>query len=206
METSKIILIGGAPAIGKTFLTKKLSRLLNIPYTSTDEIRDKLRKKITDPTIHPELFMFERSDLPYIAKYLNNTPANEIFNDINKENEIVWKSVLNFISEGGLGTSYIIEGMAITPKNVHDLIKTNDKIKPLFLIETNPNRIREIIYTRGLWDSAYKYPDNLKEKELDWVLLFNNWIESECNKYNFPVITTEKIADNIQPVKDIVLS
>lgn len=40
-----------------------------------------------------------------------------------------------------------------------------------------------------LWDDAEKYPDDVKEKEVEWVIEFNNFIKRESKKYRLPVIS-----------------
>ncbi len=205
MDNRKIILLGGAPTTGKTHLAKRLGKDLKIPWISTDTIRDQLRKTITDRVSFKHLFNFENRDLAYMTSYLNTSTPQEVVDDINMENEEVWKGVMDFINEGSLGDKYIIEGMAVTPEKVASLIQTNSNIKPLFIIENNSNRIRDVIYTRGLWDAAYKYPDRLKEKELSWVVLFNSWIESECKKYNLPYIEINTAnEDYITKAKELI--
>ena len=182
-----VILIGGAPTIGKTYLAKKIGKDLGLPWISTDTIRDQMRKTIEDRSKYPHLFNFERRDLPYMTSYLTSFSAKEIMDDANAENNEVWNGVLDFINDGSFGKKYIIEGIAILPEKVNELMKKIENVKPVFLIDDNKNRIRDVIYTRGLWDAAFKYPDRLKEKEVEWVVLFNEWIKSECKKYNFPV-------------------
>jgi 2-phosphoglycerate kinase len=43
MEKRQIILIGGAPTVGKTSIAKLLSKHLGIPWISTDMIREIMR-------------------------------------------------------------------------------------------------------------------------------------------------------------------
>ena len=72
-------------------------------------------------------------------------------------------------------------------------------------LDHDSDRLRDVIYTRGLWDAAFKYSDSVKEKELKWVVLFNNLIEQECNKYGLPIV--EMTADSneyIEKVKSLI--
>ena len=45
---NKVILIGGAPTVGKSYLGRKLAEELKLPWISTDTIREMMRKLITD--------------------------------------------------------------------------------------------------------------------------------------------------------------
>ncbi len=40
----RIILIGGAPTVGKTFIAKELSKKLFLPWISTDTIRSLMQE------------------------------------------------------------------------------------------------------------------------------------------------------------------
>ena len=198
----KIILIGGAPTVGKTYLAKKLGKELRLPWISTDTIREQMRKTITRQEDAPHLFNFQVADP---VEYLNAHTPEEIIKHINLENTHVWKGVTEFIEEGSFGDSYIIEGMAILPEQVAKLKKYNNHLKPIFLIDHDADRLRDVIYTRGLWDAAYKYSDSVKEKELAWVVKFNAWIEDECKKYKLS--TVEMTADSdkyIEQVKNLI--
>lgn len=203
--THRIILIGGAPTVGKTYLAKKLGKEFKIPWISTDTIRDQLRETVENKGDFPNLFNFERRELLNMIKYLKESSPEKIVDDTNLENSEVWRGVVEFINEGSLGNSYIIEGMALTPKEVYELSQINKNIKPIFLLEHNTARLRDVIYTRGLWDAAFKYPDTVKEKEYEWVKLFNSWIESECLKYQLPIIEVNLESSNyISSAKELI--
>jgi len=82
---------------------------------------------------------------------------------------------------------------------------TNKKnIKILFLVDEDKNRIRKTIFTRGLWDEANKYPHDVKEKEVEWVIEFNNFIKKEAKKYGFPVVSVGNRKDYIKKIKKLL--
>jgi len=60
--------------------------------------------------------------------------------------------------------------------------KIKKDIKAIFLIDEDKDRVRNIIFTRGLWDEPNKYPDSVKEKEVEWVFAFNSYIKEEAKK------------------------
>lgn len=100
------------------------------------------------------------------------------------ENIEVWKGVSAFIETDYVWKNFIVEGVAILPKLVKQLNHAED-IYPLFLIDNDENSIRQGIYTRGLWGNANTYSDSVKEKEVEWVMLFNNYIMEECKKCGY---------------------
>lgn len=185
-----IILIGGTPCSGKTELAKSLSKKLGIPWISTDVIRS-FMKTLVRREDYPDLF-----DLEGITaeEYLITHTAQEVVEEQNRESEDVWKGVSKFISvvtEWSGWESYLIEGVAVLPHHVFELTKTKRNTKVLFLIDKNEERLRKVIYTRGLWDDANKYPDSVKEKEVAWCLKFNEWLEQEVRRYNLPLLVLE---------------
>ncbi|MBL7142330.1 MAG: hypothetical protein ISS83_01510 [Candidatus Pacebacteria bacterium] len=184
----KIILIGGAPRTGKTFLAKELSKKLGIPWISTDTIREFMRE-VADKKKYPNLFHFlERKPEIYLPSH---TPE-QIVKDQNKESVDVWKGVKSFIKSDYNWESYIIEGVAILPNLVSKDFSRNKSIKAIFVLNDNKKELENRIFKFGLWDDAGKYPDRLKPKELEWVIQFNLWLKGESKKYKYPAIEIEK--------------
>jgi len=160
----KIILIGGSPAIGKSDLAMRLSKELNIPWISTDTIREFL-KKLVSRKEYPDLFYFvKQKPEEYLSEH---TPA-EIVQDQNKESKDVWRGVMNFIEtiESTWEGVYIVEGVAVLPELVYENYKNDKSVKTIFLVDDNEERIRKAIFTRGLWGDADEYSDNVKKKEI----------------------------------------
>jgi len=185
----EIILIGGAPTLGKTYVAKRLSKKLNLPWISTDGIRAMLREVVNKKDFP---FLFENIPCLPAEKYLAKYSAKDIVANQNRESIDVWKGVKAFIDTDCNWGSFIVEGIAILPEFVRECFKGNKNIKPLFLLNDNEEQIREIVYTRGLYDEANTYSDDVKEKEVEWALMFNAWIEKETKKYGLPVYKIKK--------------
>lgn len=183
----KILLIGGAPTVGKSHIARKLAEEFNLPWISTDSIREQMRKIVTKSD-YPNLFDFVESSDQDAVDYLSNHSAKEIIEDQNRESIDVWKGVKAIIETDYVWNSFIVEGIAVLPSFVASF-KVEDKIiKPVFLISSNEERIREVIFKRGLWDDADKYPDSVKEKEVEWTVAFCNWIKEECAEHDLSVV------------------
>ncbi len=194
---NKIILIGGAPTIGKTYLANKLSRDIKLPWISTDIIRG-LMQKVVRKEDYPALFYPPMS----IAKeYLEKHTPKEIMNDQNKESIVVWRGVQGILDDGYPWESYIVEGVAILPGFVYKAMDKSKCILPIFLYEDREDRIREVIFKRGLWDDADKYSDKLKEKEVSWVALFNKFIKRETSKYGLPIVRYRDDGSHFKEIK-----
>jgi len=183
----KVILIGGAPTTGKSFLASKISEEMKIPWFSTDLTRRIMRKTVRKED-YPGLFKFVGLSA---EDYLSSHTPSQVVDDQNKESYEVWKGVKALIEVDWMWDSFIIEGVGILPELIHRDFPNNKFIKPIFLLNKSKKRIREIVFERGLWADANKYPDKLKEKEVEWVVCFNEWLEKELKKYKYPIVEFE---------------
>lgn len=180
-----IILIGGAPTAGKSFVTRKLSEELSMPWISTDAIREVMRQ-IVRKKDYPELFYYSNHHTT-AEKYLTKHTPDQIVMHQNKESVEVWKGIRALIDTDYNWKSFIVEGIAILPNLVARFYKKDKMIKPIFLVNSDREWIRKVVFTRGLWDDAWKYPDSVKEKEVEWALKLNAWIKKEAKKYKYPI-------------------
>lgn len=180
----QIILIGGAPTIGKSFLAKKLSEKMKIPWISTDTIRKFMREVVREKD-YSNLFYFTKKTA---KNYLTSHTPEQIVKDQNNESIDVWKGVKSFISSDYNWQFYIIEGVAVLPRFISEDLSDNKSIRSIFLLNNNEERIKKIIFKRGLWSNSNKYPDNLKSIEVKWVIKFNAWLKKELKKYKYPLI------------------
>ncbi|HII16023.1 MAG TPA: hypothetical protein HA362_06955 [Nanoarchaeota archaeon] len=199
----QIILIGGSPTAGKSYTARKLAEQLKLPWISTDTIRDQMRR-IVRKEDYPELFHHPKVTSEVAVEFLTGNTAEEIVKHQNKESIDVWKGVKAIIETDYVWESFIIEGVAILPHFVADLSKKNKHVKPIFLINEDTARIRKTIFTRGLWDDADKYPDKVKEKEVEWVIAFNNYIKNEARKYKLPVVSIGNHKHYLKEVKRLI--
>lgn len=199
----KIILIGGAPAIGKSFIARKLSEELRLPWISTDTVREQMRRVVRKED-YPILFRHDQATAEMAVEFLTENTPEEIVKHQNDESAEVWKGIRALIETDYVWKSFIVEGVAVLPHLVADLKIPNKNIQPLFLLDEDEERIRETVFTRGLWDDADKYPDSVKEKEIAWVLAFGKFIKAEAEKYGFPCVTVQNRESCFKEVKKLV--
>lgn len=200
---SKIILIGGSPTAGKSYTARKLAEEFKLPWIPTDTIRSQMRAVVRKED-YPTLFDHAAYGADVAVEYLTHKTAEEIVAHQNKESEDVWKGVVGIINGAYDWDNFIIEGIAILPKLIAaEKWGAEKDIKPVFLIDENMERVRNSIFTRGLWDDPEKYPDEVKEKEVKWVFAFSAYIKREAEKYGFPVISVDR-SSYIEEVKKAV--
>ena len=201
---NKIILIGGSPTAGKSYTARKLAEQLKLPWISTDTIREQM-KELVRKEDYPALFLH----LKFLVKggaveFLTHKTPKEIVDHQNKESIDVWKGVKALIETDYVWNKFIVEGTAILPHLVSNLVKKNKNVKAIFLVDENMARIRKTIFTRGLWGEASEYPDSVKEKEVVWVSAFNDYIKMEAKRYNLPVVSIGNRKDYLKEVKRLI--
>ncbi len=185
---NKIILIGGSPTAGKSYTARKLSEELKLPWISTDTIREQMRS-IVRKEDYPNLFHHADARADVAVEFLTHNTAQEIVKHQNTESADVWKCVAGLINGDYSWEDFIIEGVAILPEFVATQNWEIEKeIKTIFLVDEDRERVRNTIFNCGLWDNADKYPDSVKEKEVEWVFAFNDYIKEEARKHNMPVV------------------
>lgn len=171
---SKIILIGGPQATGKTTLAKELSVRLNIPWISTDQIRT-----ICGITSKSKVDLQE-----------------EI-----KNNEEIWKGVERIIRNPHPWEGVIIEGVAILP---HLVVSLNINVSTIFIIDTNEERIAKTIYERSLLPWINTKTEEEQKRKVSYILEFNNFIKSETQKYTLPLLEVSKSNQDIENILKLI--
>jgi 2-phosphoglycerate kinase len=184
----KIILIGGAPATGKTTLAKKLSKKYNCPWISTDFIRSWM-KNIISKKDFPNLFHFSNITA---EEYYKKHTINETIKLEKLRDKEVFKGIKTFIEKNHNWDLFIIEGISIHPEFISKLKSKNYKIYPIFFIENNEERIKNILYTRGLWGDAKTYEDWVKNIEQKYLLKTNSHYLKNCKKLKLPYFEIDK--------------
>ncbi|MEK7175666.1 MAG: hypothetical protein AAB693_02610 [Patescibacteria group bacterium] len=195
--TRKIILIGGAPTTGKSTMANLVAKHFNIPWISTDQIREIMRL-VASRDKYPKLF----STGKYTAEeFLTKFSAKQIVTMEFEQSEEVWPGIRKFIKQNYTWKDgFVIEGVNILPHLIAKDFANDKDLKFIFLINEDAKKIRNAIFTRGLWGDANTYPDSIKEKEIEWVLSFGHKLKLEIEKYKYPCVEVKKNNDDLQLV------
>ncbi len=54
-------------------------------------------------------------------------------------------------------------------------------------VDNDKQRIKDRISSRGLWGPIDSYSNSLIPKEVEWVVLYNNWFHEQAEKYKIKV-------------------
>ncbi len=197
----KIILIGGMPTAGKTTIAKELSSSLNIPWISTDLIR-KIMLSVVNLDEKSKIMPWDG----YSAEeYLTKFSASQIAQNEYESGIATWPGVEAMFHKNWVWLEgFIVEGVGILPKLAAIEQSRNTYIKSIFISDRNIDRTRETIFSRGLFGNPNDYSDLLKEKEVEWVRLFDEIIRDEAKQFDFPVIDVDKSESDIQKVTEVL--
>lgn len=128
-------LIGGAPRSGKTTLSKKLSKELNIPWVSTDSLELIAMKYTADEDfscVFPKSIIRKKTEKSNDRMYTEFS-IDQIVESYVQQGKGLWPGLISFIEgEHGYGHDYILEGYHILPELVAEL-KKNFPVKEIFL-------------------------------------------------------------------------
>jgi 2-phosphoglycerate kinase len=189
-----IYLIGGSPRSGKTILSKKLAKALDIPHLSTDYLRLIVMPYFKGEDKN-ENFPFEKMfDLAGIDKFFNDYSGQEMLEADIREAKTLWPGIKSFIDHLLLcKTDYIIEGVHFLP-NLVSQFKDDKNFKIILLAKTDSDKIFSGLLQNkngGDWIA-----DNIKD---DKTLLsaakslseYGKYFVEESKKYGFTCINTE---------------
>jgi 2-phosphoglycerate kinase len=202
MKDKQIILIGGAPTTGKSTIAQALSRKLDLPYISTDQIRVMLQA-VANPVKYPGLFNTADYDA---ERFLTELTAEQIADMEFEQGEETWIGVKALVSDCDYEwrSGCVIEGVGILPKMVAQDFANDHRVRAIFLVDHDLSRMRDTIFARGLWDEPEAYGDHLKEKEVEWAALYGKRLEAEAKKYGYPWIEVHKDADDLRHVVSVI--
>lgn len=186
-------------------MAKLLAAHLNLPWISTDQIRDTMKATVSrqeyQKLFGPEGFDTPESSIDFYKKY----SGEEVVQIMMDEAEASWVAIKKFIEEKNrLTEGFIIEGVHILPYLVARDFKLVKELKSLFLVDEDGDRIRAVIATRGLWSKTEKYPDEVKVKELEWLTLFSHKIKAEATEYQLPWAEVKKESDDLQRILSLL--
>ena len=189
-----IYLIGGSPRGGKSILSRKLSKKLNIPYISSDTVKLVLRPYFKGKKKY-EMFPFDKiwHSLKLDDYFLQYSGQQMINIDI-REGKTIWPAMKNLIQHYlDRKIDYIYEGVHLLPSLVKEFRGNND-VKTVFLTKQDEEKIYQGMFkNKGNRDWIM---DNTKNKDTirlaaKSLSIYGNYFLREARKYNFKCINTE---------------
>jgi 2-phosphoglycerate kinase len=198
---NKLYLIGGAPTTGKSTLAKKIAKYFDIPWISCDQIREFAQEILENyKDDFPDLYNDTEDVEIFFKKYVPKEIA-----ELEYEQGVAFQIFLQkFVNKSYPWRSFIVEGVNILPECIKD-IKFDGEIVPIFIVDKDADRARKVVYERGLWGPAKSYTDDVKEKEVEWVMEYSKMIISECEKCNYKCLEISKNDNDFDKIlKEII--
>lgn len=193
----KIIFIGGMPTAGKTTIARQVAEHFDLPCLSGDQIRV-IMQSVADKQKYPLLFSADDFTAEeFLTKYSPEEIAEMEYN----QGYEAWQGVRYFVEHDWVWKKgCVIEGVSILPPLIHEIDANKCDVKVVFLSDSNHDRIRHVVYNRGLYDDAKLYSDNVKDKEIKWVKLFDKKLREDASNAGYSVIEMSKDKSDIEKV------
>lgn len=175
--------IGGIPASGKSYLAKIVAEKTGAFHFDVDTLRKEMSK---DPQLEYWVNFFWNQDE---EEYLKNTPCEKHWENLVKQSEAFWPTILNKVNE--LEKSHkavIIEGVNILPH----LAKGDFKFPGIYLL----GKSFEEIFERNKQNPRWGQTEQLQKLEAE--LFFNcerPKYKDEAEKYGYKTFDNSNDAE-----------
>lgn len=187
--SKNVILIGGMPTAGKSTIAREMSRLLNMPWISTEQIRE-IMMSVADSKVKRFLTF---SDGMSAEEYFNLYSPQQIAQNEYDQSIATWPGIEAIIHNNRTWRDgVIIEGSNILPKFAYEEQKHSKNIRSVFLSDRDMGRIHAAVHKQGVFAEASTYPDEFKTKEIEWLYLYDKIIRSGAAQFNLPVVNVRK--------------
>ena len=204
-----IYLLGGPPRVGKSILSRTITKKHGINVVSTDSLGAVL-ENVLDPELEPGLFIVNRFNEMSVEDRMNlmvNNTAERINYQI-QENYAVWMAVTPFIQrEEDEGRDLVVEGVAVLPELVSQL--GNVAYRAVF-VGNQGNDHKENIKKSAMEndrDWMQDASDEYIEAFATFVVAMSRYIEQEARNYGFDYIEmgNKTFNDAVDQVVDSLL-
>ncbi|MBI1309203.1 MAG: hypothetical protein GC129_05055 [Proteobacteria bacterium] len=190
------ILIGGAPTTGKSVMARALAARLGLPWISTDQLRS-VAKRYGSKDRYPCLY--DSAGLT-AEEFLTRYTPQQVCDMEFKQGGDVWPAVEALLAHDAWEKGGIIEGVNILPQLVAENKVNPGLVRAVFLVDLDEERMRKVVYTRGLYDDAANYADDVKESEVGWAMMFARRLQAEAREYGLPCVQVGKTGADVDEV------
>lgn len=197
-----IYLIGGSPRGGKSILSRKLSKALNVPYISTDNLRPVVLSYFKGKEKDKNFPFIKMFDSGTIDKFFLRYSGREILKADIREAKSIWpgtKSLIDHLLTCKM--DYIIEGVHLLPSFVKEY-KNNKNVKIIFLAKLNEEKIYQGLLKHvkeNDWLTGKTQNKNTIRMAAKSLCDYGKFFLKETEKYSFECLNTEdSFLDKIQ--------
>ena len=184
-KPASTILIGGAPAIGKSTVARVVARALHIDYMSADNMR-RIIRAVTTRESHPGLHFF-LSKNP--EDYFFDHAYKEFISHVETEAREVAPVVKKFVHDNPavVKRGVLIEGVNLMPMQLAQIKKYVRDVKVAVLYAKSKRTVSRSVQTRGLWAKTAK----AKAMEIEYLWELNNHIKRSAKELGIHAFAVE---------------
>ena len=194
--SARVILLGGAPLLGKTVVGRKLAVRLEYGCLATDDLADGIMAVTTEQT-HPHLHLLEQRDH---RKYFVTRSVARMVADAEYRNEGLWPAVKRVIvKHAEWAPPVVIEGWHLVPKKVAQLGMGG--ILSLWLVGDD-EVFRERVLEQSVSFEQTSMGEELVRKFIERSIALNKGILEGAESFGLPVVkiaqgdTIEKVVED----------
>jgi len=202
MNDDSVILIGGAPQIGKTAVALKLATQLEYSCLSTDDLIDAITA-VTTPQSHPHLHILEQRDH---RKYFIKNSVARLVADAEYCIEGLWPAIKNVIIKHVEEHSpIVIEGWHLLPKKLITLELPN--VFSIWLVTQREFFEQKIAQQAELFRQI-PMGQELSRKFIDRSAIVNDNIRQAAASWKLPIVevslsdSAEEICNRCREILD----
>ena len=182
MKHPAVILIGGAPGVGKTTLGIALAARLSFASLSIDDLMS-AAQAVTTPETHPELHIMRT--LPYLD-YFTNTSVDQLKADAEVQHAATWPIVERVIRKhAAAGPGIAIDGWHLRPRRVAGLDLEN--VRSVWLVAA-PSVLESRERSNPDWLRDSADPERMLQNFLARSLWYNDLIKNEAGEAGMNVL------------------
>ena len=194
MLNSDVILIGGAPLVGKTVVGRKLAVRFEYGCLSADDLADGIIA-VTNSQTHPHLHSLEFKD--HRRYFMTHTVARMV-TDARYRHEACWPALKSVIMKHAGGYEpLVIEGWGLLPDKVAQLDEAG--IKSLWLTAEREGFEQRVRGQSEFFDET-AMKDHFMRQFIERSVRYNDEIRQEAESNHLPVVEVALSAG----VEDIV--
>lgn len=190
--SNRVILIGGAPRIGKSQLAKIIAARLGGHIASTDSIRSAAKRMVKDES--SPIFRINRhnamSESEWLDYFSNNPDA--VLADMNEESRATWPAVRSFIrSFEDDDLVHVVEGVHLLPDLVGELSIDTQNI--IFVGNTFQEHASNVInHAKDNptidWMMGAGFSDEKIMTQAQFSIDMSQYFKTEAKKYGYKYI------------------
>jgi 2-phosphoglycerate kinase len=174
----RVILLGGAPATGKSTIARALADQLGHLVIATDDLGAAVRG-VTEPAVAPELFAAHPGDH---REYLASHSGDELLEHALRSHRALWPAIESVIhAHATWSTPAIVEGWTLLP----DLVAGFDHVAAVW-IEIPGSVLEERVRADTAFYAGASDPDLVIRRFIRRSVEFGGWLRTEISARELP--------------------